>query len=116
MDNETFEFVEKPQDRKFVPGRWVYGIKVGEKNERKYEARYVAKDFMQIENINHRKTFSPTEKICSICMIIQLAAQFQYCVSHMDLKSACLNVEIDCEIYVEQPAEFDKAAIFLPQQ
>ena len=58
---------------------------------------------MQIESTNYRKTFTPAAKIISICIIIQLVAQFQYPVSQMDFKSAYFNTEIDCKIYVEQP-------------
>ena len=69
---------------------------------------------MQIESINYRETFSPTAKICSIRKIIQLVAQFQHRVSQMDFKSAYLNAEIDCGIYVERPKEFIKKTSMLP--
>ena len=41
-ENDTFEFVSVPDDRKVVGGRWVYNVKVGPNNEERYKARYVA--------------------------------------------------------------------------
>ena len=37
-ENDTFEFVSVPDDRKVVGGRWVYNVKVGPNNEERYKA------------------------------------------------------------------------------
>ena len=38
----------------------------------------------------------------SVRMLMQLAAQNDYIVEQMDVKTAYLNASIDCEIYIEQ--------------
>ena len=65
-ENDTFEFVSVPDDRKVVGGRWVYNVKVGPNNEERYKARYVAKGYSQVADIDYQETFSPTAHITSV--------------------------------------------------
>ena len=41
-------------------------------------------------------------------MVMQLAAQENLILHHMDVKTDYLNAPIYCEIYVEQPEHFEK--------
>lgn len=107
-DNNTYELVPVPQDRAVVGGRWVYAVKLGPNNEEKFKARYVAKGYSQIENIDYQETFSPTARITSVRMLMQLAVQKNFVVHQMDVKTAYLNANIDCELFVEQPEGFVK--------
>ena len=86
----------------------MYAVKLGPNEQEKFKARYVAKGYSQIENIDYRETFSPTARITSIRMLMQLAVQYNFIVHQMDVKTAYLNANIDCEIYVEQPPGFVK--------
>ena len=52
QDNETWNLVRPPTDRDFIPGKWVYKVKLGPSGHvDKYKARYVAKDFKQVEGL-----------------------------------------------------------------
>ena len=106
-ENETFEFTKLPKDRKLIGGRWVYAVKIGPNYEEKYKARFVAKGYSQIADIDYQETFAPTARISSIRMLLQISVQNNYILSQMDFKTAYLNADIDREIFVQQPEGFD---------
>ena len=106
LNNDTFELTQLPEGRKVVGGRWVYAVKLGPNNEEQFKARYVAKGYSQVQDIDYHETFSPTARVTSIRMLMQLAAQYDLAVHEMDVKTAYLNAPIDCELYVEQPEGF----------
>ena len=82
------------------------GFILGPNNEEQFKARYVAKGYSQVHDIDYHETFSPTARVTSIRMLMQLAAQYDLTVHQMDVKTAYLNAPIDCELYVEQPEGF----------
>lgn len=101
--NNTFEITKLPPGKTVVGGRWVYALKQDSSGNEKFKARYVAKGYTQIKGINYDETFSPTARISSVRMLIQLAVQENMLVHQMDVKTAFLNAPIDTEIYVKQP-------------
>ena len=104
--NETFELAILPESKNPVGGKWVYAIKTGPNGEEKYKAWYVAKGYSQIPHIDYNETFSPTARMTSVRILMQLAVQYNLIVHQMDVKTAFLNAPIDCELYVEQPDGF----------
>ena len=67
-------------------GRWVYAVKQGPNGEEKHKARFVAKGYSQVAEIDYHETFSPTANLTSIRILIQLAVQFNLTVHQMDVK------------------------------
>ena len=109
--NDTYELIYLPDGRSTVGSKWVYSVKLGPNDEEKYKARLVAKGYSQVEGIDYQETFSPTAKITSVRMLLQLAVQNGYIVNQMDVKAAYLNADIDTEIFLDQPegyAEYDE--------
>ena len=104
--NDTFQLTTIPKDRNVVGGRWVYVIKTGPSGEEKCKARFVAKGYSQIPNIDYHETFSPTAKMTSIRILMQLAVQYNFTVHQVDVKTGYLNAPIDRELYVDQPEGF----------
>ena len=51
---------------------------------------------------------SPTARIFSVYMQMQLALQDGMVVHQMDVKTAYLNAPIDCELYIEQPEDYER--------
>ena len=100
-ENNTYTLVTRPEDKNVVGGKWVYSIKDGDNPE--YKARYVAKGYSQIKDIDYHETYAPTTKMTTIRTLMQLSAQYDLIVHQMDVKSAYLHAEIDCDIFVEQP-------------
>ena len=107
QDNNTFDVVSLPKGKKIVGGRWVYAIKEGPDEEELFKARYVAKGFTQVHGTDYFETFSPTAKMSSIRILMQVAAEFNLIVHQMDVKTAYLNAPIDVEIYVKQPEGYE---------
>ena len=107
-DNETFELTPLPEGRTSVGGKWVYAIKLDPNGEDKYKARFVAKGYSQTPGTDYHETFSPTARITSVRMLMQLAIQKGMVVHQMDVKTAYLNAPIDCELYIEQPEGYER--------
>ena len=107
-DNDTYELPSLPTDHSVVGGRWVYVMKEGLKGEEQYKARYVVKGYTQVKGVDYTDTFSPTVRMTSVRMLMQLSVQENFMVHCMDFKSAYLNSNIDCEIFVQQPEGYVK--------
>ena len=104
-ENDTFELAPR-ENKKVVGGRWVYSTKEDESGNEICKARYVAKGYLQVQNQDYSETFSPTAKLTSIRMLMDLATKENLTIHQMDVKRAYLNADIDHEIYVEQPPGF----------
>ena len=109
IDNNTYDLTPLPEGRTVVGGRWVYAVKLGPNDEEKFKARYVAKGYSQIKDIDYHETFAPTARITSVRMLMQIAVQEDLIIDQMDVKTAYLNAAIDTEIYVAQPEGFIKS-------
>ena len=107
-ENDTYNLVPLPNDRKVIGGKWVYAIKKGTDNNVIHKARFVAKGCSQTDGIDYEETFSPTAKMNSIRILTQIAIHNDLQLHQMDVKSAYLNAQIDCDIYVQQPKGFEK--------
>ena len=109
IDNDTFELVPCPKDRQIVGAKWVYTIKTDQNEKESYKARFVAKGYSQIPDIDYQETFAPTARMSTIRTLLQHAMQNDLIVHQMDVKTAYLNAPIDREIYIEQPEGFRKS-------
>ena len=65
-DNDTFELVTPPEGRQIVGGKWVFAVKTGPEGEETHKARYVAKAYSQIAEIDYQETFAPTARMSSV--------------------------------------------------
>ena len=106
-ENNTFTLTTLPEGRKLVGGRWVFTVKENPNSSKTYKARYVAKGYNQVKDVDYQETFAPTANFTSVRTLMQLAAQHDLVLHQMDVKTAYLNAPIDCEIFVEQPEGFE---------
>ena len=106
-ENETFTLTKLPEGRQAVGGRWVYTIKENPSMAKTYKARYVAKGYSQIKDIDYHETFAPTANLTSVRVLMQIAAKHDLILHQMDVKTAYLHAPIDCEIYMDQAEGFE---------
>ncbi|CCM06583.1 uncharacterized protein FIBRA_08861 [Fibroporia radiculosa] len=100
--NKTWELVNRPAGRNVVKNKWVFKHKA----DGRCRSRLVAKGFTQVEGIDYNETFSPVARYESIRFLFAMAAQEDWDIHSMDVKTAFLNGELDEEIYMEQPEGF----------
>ena len=108
-ENNTWDITDLPEGKRIIGGKWVFNKKFDKDNDlTKYKARYVARGFSQIEGVDYTETFSPTARLNSVRMLMQVAVQHDLLLHQMDVKTAYLNADIDHEIYLMQPQGFEK--------
>jgi hypothetical protein len=71
----------------------------------KFRARLVACGYSQIPGIDFDETFAPTAKYKSLCIILHLAAVFDWEIAGIDVANAFIEADIDKEIYMYLPKE-----------
>ena len=76
-ENDVWELVELPKDRKVVGSKWVYKIKTGADGTiEHYKARLVAQGFSQIFGTDYDETFCPVVRLESLRTLISLSVQY----------------------------------------
>lgn len=103
----TYTLVKRPKHRPVLPCGWVLKTKFGPGGIIiKRKARCVAKGYAQTHGIDYHETYAPVARYSSIRYLLALAAQHDWEIHHMDVKSAYLNGDLEEEIYMEQPEGF----------
>ncbi len=70
-DNDVWELVEPPQDRKPVGSKWVFKAKTNaDGHVERYKVILVAQGFSQKFGTDYDKTFSPVVRLESVCALI----------------------------------------------
>lgn len=109
MKNDTWELVDPPKDHKSIGVKWVYKTKLNERGEvEKYKARLVAKGYKQKLGIDYQEVFAPVIRLETIRLVLSLAAQNEWDVHQMDVKSAFLNGTLEENVYIDQPTGYVK--------
>ncbi|KAG8483480.1 hypothetical protein CXB51_023157 [Gossypium anomalum] len=105
--NQTWELVPRPDKRKVIGVKWVYRAKQNADGSlNKLKARLVVKGFSQKYGLDYMETFAPVARLDTIRLLVALAAQMEWKIHQLDVKSAFLNGYLEEEIYVEQPEGF----------
>ena len=106
-ENETWQLVDPPPGYCPISLKWVYKVKRDELGAIvKHKARLVARGFVQREGIDFEEVFAPVAHMESVRLLLALAAAKDWCVHHLDIKSAFLNGELAETVFVRQPLGF----------
>ncbi|KAM2202178.1 hypothetical protein ACFX1X_001031 [Malus domestica] len=90
--NDTWELVKLPPGGKTIGVKWVFKTKLKENGEvDKYKARLVAKGYCQQYGIDYAEVFAPVARLDTIRVVISLAAQKNWGIYQLDVKSAFLH-------------------------
>ncbi|KAE8666786.1 hypothetical protein F3Y22_tig00112491pilonHSYRG00280 [Hibiscus syriacus] len=108
VSNHTWELVDFPKGFKPISNKWVFRKKLRPDGSiQRYKARLVVKGFTQRFGLDYFDTYSPVTKISTIRALFVLASIHKLQVHQMDVKTAFLNGDLDEEIYMEQPLDFE---------
>ena len=100
-ENEVWEMVELPKDRKTVGSKWVYKLKSGpDGSTERYKARLVAQGFSQKYGNDYDETFCPVVRLEFLRTMIALAMQHGLILHQVDVTTAFLNGKLDEEVYI----------------
>ncbi|KAI5311969.1 hypothetical protein L3X38_041142 [Prunus dulcis] len=84
--------VERPFNKPVIGVKWVYKTKLNlDGTVQKNKARLVAKGYSQKPGIDYNETFAPVARLDTIRNLIALAAQKEWHLYQLDVKSAFLN-------------------------
>jgi hypothetical protein len=107
--NGTWTLVTRRPNHKPIGLKWVYKLKKDTKGAIvKYKARLIAKGYVQRQRVDYEEVFAPVARLETVRLLLALAAQEEWKVHHMDVKSAFLNGDLTEEVYVEQPIVYEK--------
>ena len=67
----------------------------------KYKARLVAKGYKQRYGIDYDEVFAPVARVDTIILLTTIAAQNQWKIFQMDIKSSFLNGYLEEDVYIE---------------
>jgi hypothetical protein len=102
----TWELVDPPSGANIVGSKWVFRVKKDAAGHVvRFKARLVAQGFSQVPGVDYFDTFAPVAKLASIRTVLAMAAELDFELHQIDIKSAYLNGELtkDENIYMKQP-------------
>nr|GFA01177.1 hypothetical protein [Tanacetum cinerariifolium] len=106
-DNEVWVLVELPPNGKTVGSKWLFKKKTGMDGVvHTYKARLIAKGYTQTPGIDYEETFSSVADIRAIRILIAIAANYDYEIWQIDIKTAFLNGYLNEKVYMKQPEGF----------
>ena len=75
QENETWESVPFPSNRKLLQCKWVYRTKVDHYGSYiNYKAKFVSKGFSQVQGVDYTDTFASVAKMDSIKLVLAIVA------------------------------------------
>lgn len=109
IKNKTWKLVKKHAGVKPIGLKWIYNIKRNAyETVIKYKAKLVTKNYLQQQGIDFDEVFAPVARIETIRLLLALAATNGWEIHHVDVKTAFLNGELNEDVYVTQPEEFEE--------
>jgi len=105
--NNTWELVDRPNDRKIIGVRWVFRTKLNlDGSINKHKARLVVKGYAQVAGMDYFETYTPVARLDTIRLVFSIVVQQGWKIFQLDVKSAFLNGYLKEEIFIEQPEGF----------
>ncbi|CAI7766622.1 unnamed protein product [Closterium sp. NIES-54] len=89
-----------------VSGMWIFRVKRLPGSPPVFKARYVARGFSQRQGVDFFQTFSPTPKMTTLRVLLQVADQHDYELHLLDFSTAFLQGSLHEEIWLRRPPGF----------
>ena len=111
IENGTWEDGERPPGRCEISSKWVFKAKVNADGSLQYKVQRVVHGFEQREGLDYQETFAPVSKFPTLRVLLALAAQFDWEIDHMQVKTTFLYPELKETVYMTRPEGYSE---FLP--
>ncbi|CAI5956454.1 unnamed protein product, partial [Closterium sp. NIES-64] len=95
-----------PPGANIVSGMWIFRVKRPPGSPPVFKARYVARGFSQQQGVDYFQTFSPTQKMTTLWVLLHIAAQRDYELHSLDFSTAFLQGSLHEEIWLRRPPGF----------
>jgi hypothetical protein len=107
MENDTWELVNLPPERKAIGCKWVFKAKQAPDGSiSRFKARLVAKGYSQKAGVDYDETFAPVVHRSSLRTLLSDAVERDMIIHQMDVQTAFLNGTLSEDIYMSQPEGF----------
>lgn len=106
--NETWELVKKPANRRLVGCKWIFKVKEGltRPKPKRFNARLIAKRYIQKEGVDFKEVFSPIVRHASIRVILALTIVEDM---KLDIKTVFLYGRLQEEILIFQHEGYENS-------
>jgi hypothetical protein len=92
LKNKVYTLVDPPPGIQPIDLKWIFKVKDGiVKEHPRLKSRLVVRGFMQEEGKDFWETFAPTVKWTTIRVVSALATSLDWCIYHLDVKTAFLH-------------------------
>ncbi|CAI7906834.1 unnamed protein product [Closterium sp. NIES-54] len=95
-----------PPGANIVSGMWIFRVKRPPGSPPVFKARYVARGFNQRQGVDYFQTFSPTPKMTTLWVLLNVAAQRDYELHSLDFSTAFLQGSLHEDIWLRRPPGF----------
>ena len=92
-----------PKGKNVIGSKWVFKVKT----DNTYKARLVAQGWNQVHGRDCCGTYAPVCRLQSIRMVLAIAAELNFEVRQLDVKTAFLYADIEEEVYVTMAPGFE---------
>ncbi|CAI7806858.1 unnamed protein product [Closterium sp. NIES-53] len=92
-----------------VDGMWIFRVKWPPGSPPAFKARYVARGFSQRQGVDYFQTFSPTLKMTTLRVLLDVAAQRDYELHSLDFSTPFLQGSLHEEIWLRRPPGFSRS-------
>ncbi|CAI7854417.1 unnamed protein product [Closterium sp. NIES-54] len=89
-----------------VDGMWIFRVKQPPGSPPSFKARYVARGFSKRQGVHYFHAFSPTPKMTTLRVLLDVAAQRDYELHSLDFSTAFLQGSLHEEIWLRRPPRF----------
>ena len=98
----TWELVSLPAGKSTVGCRWVYAVKISPDGQvDRLKARFIAKGYTQIFDLDYTDTFTPVVKIAFIRLFINIVVVRHWPLYQLDIKNVFLHGDLEEEVYMK---------------
>lgn len=109
LKNNTWILCDLPANTKAISCKWVFKTKRNESGDIvKYKARLVIRGCAQKQGFDYNEVYSPVIRYSSLRYLFTLAVKYDLDIDQMDAVSAFLQGDIEENIYMCQPPNFEE--------